>query len=118
MTDSRQNKRSLRALVRGAMDTALEFVTLGEAHAPAHARRRPPPPPGTRTADHSIIVAAGAAQGWSRPGPRSAPRRFIARRAEPEPRARRRSALGGLIDPAGPRKLHPGSLVRPAAAAP
>ena len=34
MTDSRQNKRSLRELVRGAMDTALEFVTLGEAHAP------------------------------------------------------------------------------------
>src|SRR5919197_599773 len=47
MTDSRQNKRSLRALVRGAMDTALEFVTLGEATAPAH--RTPPPAP---TAGH------------------------------------------------------------------
>jgi hypothetical protein len=35
MTDTRQNKRSLRALVRGAMDTALELVTLGEAHLPA-----------------------------------------------------------------------------------
>jgi hypothetical protein len=43
MTDTRQNKRSLRALVRGAMDTALEFVTLGEATAPAH--RAPTPAP-------------------------------------------------------------------------
>jgi hypothetical protein len=47
MTGSRQNKRSLRALVRGAMDTALEFVTLGEATAAAH--RTPPPAP---TAGH------------------------------------------------------------------
>jgi hypothetical protein len=47
--DRRQNKRSLRELVRGAMDTALEFVTLGEAHLPAkpaqapreHVRRTP-----------------------------------------------------------------------------
>jgi len=35
MTDRRQNKRSLRELVRGAMDTALEFATLGEARLPA-----------------------------------------------------------------------------------
>ena len=63
MTDSRQNKRSLRALVRGAMDTALEFVTLGEAHAPVQHTRRPPPPPHTRTAGNSIIVAVGAVQG-------------------------------------------------------
>jgi hypothetical protein len=35
MTDRRQNKRSLRELVRGAMDTALELVTLGEALPPA-----------------------------------------------------------------------------------
>jgi len=44
MTDSRQNKRSLRALVRGAMDTALEFVTLGEATTAA-AHHTPPPAP-------------------------------------------------------------------------
>jgi hypothetical protein len=44
MTDSRQNKRSLRELVRGAMDSALEFVTLGEATAPArHAPQAPAP---------------------------------------------------------------------------
>src|SRR3954447_12699825 len=108
MTDSRQNKRSLRALVRGAMDTALEFVTLGEATpAGAHRTPPPPPPPDTRTAGNSIIVVSGAVQGWSRRAPRSAPRRFIARPAAPDPRARRRSALGGLIDPAGPRRpLH------------
>jgi len=47
MTDSRQNKRSLRALVRGAMDTALEFVTLGEASATT--QHAPSPAP---TADH------------------------------------------------------------------
>lgn len=43
MTDRRQNKRSLRALVRGAMDTALEFVTLGEASAPVHRTSAPAP---------------------------------------------------------------------------
>ena len=31
MIERRPNKRSLRELVRGAMDTALELVTLGEA---------------------------------------------------------------------------------------
>jgi hypothetical protein len=31
LTTRRPNKRSLRELVRGAMDTALEFATLGEA---------------------------------------------------------------------------------------
>ena len=46
MTDSRQNKRSLRALVRGAMDTALEFVTLGEATT-ARAHHLPTPAPTT-----------------------------------------------------------------------
>jgi len=54
MTDSRQNKRSLRALVRGAMDTALELVTLGEV-SPA-AKTTPPAPtvahPHRRQLDH------------------------------------------------------------------
>jgi hypothetical protein len=47
MTESRPTKRSLRAMVRGAMDTALEFVTLGEASLPA--RHAPAPAP---TAEH------------------------------------------------------------------
>src|SRR5215212_3347152 len=38
--DSRPTKRSLRELVRGAVDTALEFATLGEATTP-----RPSPRP-------------------------------------------------------------------------
>jgi hypothetical protein len=55
MTDSRQNKRSLRALVRGAMDTALEFVTLGEAQAPEQHTPAPAPTaahPHRRQLDH------------------------------------------------------------------
>jgi hypothetical protein len=54
MTDRRQNKRSLRELVRGAMDTALELVTLGEAHLAAPTT--PPAPtdahPHRRQLDH------------------------------------------------------------------
>jgi hypothetical protein len=54
MTERRQNKRSLRELVRGAMDTALELVTLGEAR--AFADRESPAPtvvhPHRRTLDH------------------------------------------------------------------
>src|SRR5207249_2072908 len=67
---------------------------------------RPPPRPDTRIADtFPVITAAGAVQGRSRPGPRSAPRRYIARLAEPDPRARRRSALWEeLITPAGARR--------------
>jgi hypothetical protein len=55
MIDNRQNKRSLRALVRGAMDTALEFVTLGEATAPVHRSLAPAPTaahPHRRQLDH------------------------------------------------------------------
>ena len=65
LTTRRPNKRSLSELVRGAVGTALEFATLGEATldpvhradpaprpAPRAARGgRPPPPPHTRTAD-------------------------------------------------------------------
>src|SRR3954453_16938207 len=44
---SRPTKRSLRELVRGAVDTALEFATLGEAtmRRPAPPPSAPPPPP-------------------------------------------------------------------------
>jgi hypothetical protein len=54
MTERRQNKRSLRELVRGAMDTALELVTLGEARATWN-HRSPAPTvvhPHRRTLDH------------------------------------------------------------------
>ena len=54
MTERRQNKRSLRELVRGAMDTALELVTLGEAN--PSAKTMPAAPtvvhPHRRTLDH------------------------------------------------------------------
>jgi hypothetical protein len=49
MTDSRPNKRSLRELMRGAMDTALELVTLGEATA---LTRQPAPPAPAPTPEH------------------------------------------------------------------
>jgi hypothetical protein len=68
MTDTRQNKRSLRALVRGAMDTALEFVTLGEATAPAH--RAPAPAPTAAQAPHRAgsASAPGLHNAGSSPG--------------------------------------------------
>jgi len=63
MTASRPTKRSLRELVRGAMDSALEFVTLGEAiahPAPAptsgHPHRRRVP--GHRSRRRPGMVAA------------------------------------------------------------
>jgi hypothetical protein len=46
MIEHRQNKRSFRELMRGAMDTALEFVTLGEATAPAPTTPAPAPTAG------------------------------------------------------------------------
>ena len=55
MTERRQNKRSLRELVRGAMDTALELVTLGEAHRATSTTSAPAPTavhPHRRTLDH------------------------------------------------------------------
>ncbi|WP_147448021.1 hypothetical protein [Solirubrobacter pauli] len=57
MTRQRPNKRSLRELVRGAMDTALELVTLGEAHR-ATSTASPAPTvvhPHRRTLDHRRI---------------------------------------------------------------
>jgi len=54
MTERRPNKRSLRELMRGAMDTALELVTLGEAN--TSAKTTPSAPtvvhPHRRTLDH------------------------------------------------------------------
>jgi hypothetical protein len=55
MIERRQNKRSLRELMRGAMDTALEFVTLGEATAQAPTTPAPAPTAGhphRRRLDH------------------------------------------------------------------
>jgi hypothetical protein len=55
MIERRQNKRSLRELVRGAMDTALELVTLGEATAQAQTTPAPAPTAGhphRRQLDH------------------------------------------------------------------
>src|SRR5215210_3561944 len=66
---SRPTKRSLRELVRGAMDTALEFATLGEATTP-----RPPPRPSTRIADVSIVTSAYAVPEWAGRAHRSAAR--------------------------------------------
>ena len=44
-TTTRQPKRSLRELMRGAVDTALEFATLGEATiTPAQPRQAAPTP--------------------------------------------------------------------------
>jgi hypothetical protein len=55
MIDRRQNKRSLRELVRGAMDTALEFVTLGEAHLPEKAAHAPVERPRTTPAAPTVV---------------------------------------------------------------
>jgi hypothetical protein len=62
MTDRRPNKRSLRELVRGAMDTALELVTLGEASLPA------PTTPPAPTAVHPHLRALGHRRSRRRPG--------------------------------------------------
>jgi hypothetical protein len=63
MIDSRQNKRSLRELVRGAMDTALELVTLGEAARPA-----PTTPAFAPTAGHPHRRPLGHRRRRRRPG--------------------------------------------------
>ena len=58
-TTGRPPKRSLRELVREAVDTAAEFATLGEAGAPArHSAPGAPPPPraSTRTAGYSVVT--------------------------------------------------------------
>jgi hypothetical protein len=45
-TTNRQPKRSLRELMRGAVGTALEFATLGEATVASPQPRHAPPAPG------------------------------------------------------------------------
>jgi hypothetical protein len=45
-TTNRQPKRSLRELMRGAVGTALEFATLGEATIASPQPRPAPPAPG------------------------------------------------------------------------
>ena len=93
LTTRRDRPRPLRELVRGAMGTALEFATLGEAtlgsarppprrpsrRPPAVSRRPPPPPPPTRTEGCSLVSPAGAGPVRSGPAHRPAARRFIAR---------------------------------------
>ena len=68
-TTGRPKKRSLRELVRSAVDTAAEFATLGEAQAPervapriAHRpHARPPAPPATRSSPAQAQAQSGHA---------------------------------------------------------
>src|SRR3954462_11675765 len=94
MTDRRQNKRSLRELVRGAMDTALELVTLGEATLSA------PTTPPAPTAVHPHRRTLGHRRSRRRPG-MVPPRPQVGltpvhrpAKTPPGPRPRRRSAFG------------------------
>src|SRR3954452_3912412 len=106
MTGSRPHKRSFRELVRGAMDSALEFATLGEATA------RPAPAP-TSGHPHRRHVS-GHRPGRRRPGmvaPRpqvcSTPVHRPARRTCPPAPAGDQLLWEELITPAGPRRgLH------------
>src|SRR3954470_3904503 len=106
MTDSRPHKRSLRELVRGAMDSALEFVTLGEATA------RPALAP-TSGHPHRRHVS-GHRRGRRRPGmvaPRpqvcATPVHRPVRRSTPPAPAGDQLLWEELITPAGPRRgLH------------
>jgi len=67
--DSRQPKRSLRELVRGAVDSALEFATLGEATAP---RSTPLPRAAAPTYEHPHRRRLDRHQRTRRPGTVSA----------------------------------------------
>lgn len=51
-TTRRPNKRSLRELLRAAVDTALEFATLGEATVSAPQVRHPEPPAAVASHPH------------------------------------------------------------------
>jgi len=79
LTARRPNKRSLRELVRGAVGTALEFATLGEATLGSAAARQPAPQPDLMR--HGRPSAPTAAH----------PHR---RRINRQPRARRPGAVG------------------------
>ena len=65
---SRQPKRSLRELVRGAVDTALEFATLGEANTPRQAITTPRPPAAAPTSEHPHRRRLDRHQRTRRPG--------------------------------------------------
>src|SRR4051812_8272992 len=62
---SRPPKRSLRELVRGAMETALEFATLGEANTP---RPSPRPASAAPTSEHPHRRRVDRHQRTRRPG--------------------------------------------------
>ena len=66
LTTSRpSHERSFRALVRGAVDTALEFATLGEATVPERSER---PRPIAPTYEHPHRRPLGRQQRRRRPG--------------------------------------------------
>src|SRR5215218_9002445 len=102
LTTRRPNKRSLRELVRGAVGTALEFATLGEATLGSvdagGSASRPRPVrstwPAARTAGDWSLSHARAAAEWSARAPRSAARRCIPRR-HGGPDRRTAPGLGG-----------------------
>ena len=108
LTTRRDRPRPLRELVRGALGTALEFATLGEAtlgsarpDAPAPPPRvagprgPPPPPPRTRTAGGSLVSSARAGPAWSAARTQACRSRFIARHTDgPEARGARSGRTG------------------------
>src|SRR5919199_689188 len=77
LTTRRPPERSLRELMRGAVDAALAFATLGEATAPSQASPRPaaapppadPPRPATApTSEHPHRRQVGRSARRRRPG--------------------------------------------------
>jgi hypothetical protein len=65
MTTRRPKKRSLRELVREAVDTAVEFTTLGEARLPTRDAHRPSSAP---TSEHPHRRRIGHQPRTRRPG--------------------------------------------------
>ena len=77
-TTDHPTRRSLRELMRGALGTALEFATLGEATLAGPPSRPAPPAHVRRTPASSgarVVLRARAAPGLPRHAPRSAPLR-------------------------------------------
>src|SRR5436190_160976 len=95
---SRQPKRSLRELVRGAVDSALEFATLGEAHAPRPTTPRPPA--AAPTSEHPHRRRLDRHQRTRRPGTGSPVGRLVVlqknRRRPTLPGPRRPSTIGAV----------------------
>ncbi len=67
-TTRRPNKRSLRELLRAAVDTALEFATLGEATLSAGPPARPAAEPPAAVPSHPHRRPAGRRRRARRPG--------------------------------------------------